>query len=83
MGKVRQTADSASAAGETSSRQNSYRSFGPLYLVYSPIISFTPIPFLFFCEINFVSQDRQVLDVEDGDDGGHEGVAGGNRESPK
>ena len=29
VGKVRQTADS-SAAGETSSRQNSSRSFGPL-----------------------------------------------------
>ena len=81
VGKVRQTA--GRAGGKLRAAKIATGPLAHCSPCSSPIISFTPIPFLFFCEINFVSQDRQVLDVEDGDDGGHEGVAGGNRESPK
>ena len=79
VGKVRQTA--GRAGGKLQAAKIATGPLAHCNRCSPPIISFTPIPFLFFCKMKSISQDREVLDVEDGDDGGqHHSVAGGNRE---
>ena len=82
VGKVRQTA--GRAGGKLRAAKIATGPLAHCNRCSPPIISFTPFHSFSFVRWNS-SANRQVIDVEDGDDDGqhHNSVAGGDRESLK